>query len=92
MGELGEEHGRKMAEDAEGAGLGLHAGFAGVAIDQSPWNEVEKLLEDDDIGSGWCGFIHDTLPSGRDFDPAPARFSVVSHNFLWDGCVLNFKP
>ena len=78
MGELGEEHRRKMAHDAEAAGFGLHAGFEGVAVDQSARNEVEHLFEDDHIGPGWCGFVHNTLPSGRDFNSTPARFFTLS--------------
>ena len=54
VGELGEEHRREMAQDAEGAGLGLHARLAGVAVDHSARNEVENLLEDDHIG---CGLV-----------------------------------
>ncbi len=58
VGELGEEHGREMAQHAERAGLGIHAGFTGVAVDQSVRNEVENLFEDDHIGPGWCLFVH----------------------------------
>ena len=78
MGELGEEHGRKMAQHAEAASLGLHTSFKGVAIDQSARNEVEHLFQDDHIGPGWCCFLHNTLPSGRDFDSTPARISALS--------------
>ena len=42
MGQLGEEHRGKMAHHTEGAGLGLHAGLACVAVDQSSRNEVES--------------------------------------------------
>ena len=57
---------------------GLHAGFKGVAVDQSARNEVEHLLEDDHIGPGWCCVVHNALPSGRDFNSTPARFPALS--------------
>lgn len=58
MGELGEEHRREMAHDAEAAGFGFHARISGVAVDQSARNEVEYLLENDHIGPGWCFVVH----------------------------------
>ena len=58
VGELGEEHRRKMAHHAEGAGFGFHAGLQGVAIDHSARNEIEHLLEDDPIAAGGCSFVH----------------------------------
>ena len=78
MGELGEEHRGKMAQHTETAGFRLHPGRQGMAIDHSARNEVEDLLEDDHIGAGWCCFCHTPLPSGRDFDSTPARFSALS--------------
>ena len=78
MGELSEEHRRKMAHHAEGSGFGFHARRNGEAVDHSARNEVEHLLEDDHIGAGWCSFVHNTLPSGRDFNSTPARFSAPS--------------
>jgi hypothetical protein len=47
-----------MAHDAEAAGFGFHARFAGVPVDQSARNEVEYLLENDHIGPGWCFVVH----------------------------------
>ena len=58
MGELGEEHGREMAQHTKRAGLSIHAGFAGVTVNQSARNEVENLFEGDHIGPGWCLFVH----------------------------------
>ena len=80
MGELCKEHCRKMAQDAEGAGFGIHARFAGVPVDHFARNEVENLLENDHIGAGWCCFVHITLPSGRDFNLTPARFFLSITN------------
>ena len=54
MGELGEEHGREVAQDAERAGLGIHARLAGVPVAHSARNEVENLLENDYIAADWC--------------------------------------
>jgi len=73
MGERCEEHGREVADHAEGAGFGIHPRLAGVAIDQSKRNVVENLLEDDYIAAGCC-FVHDTLPSGRICNLTPAQF------------------
>lgn len=41
VGELSEEHRRKMAHHAEAAGFGFHAGLQGVTVDHSARNEVE---------------------------------------------------
>jgi hypothetical protein len=57
VAELGEEHRREVAQDAEGPGLVRHADFPGVAVDHSERNEVECLLEDDYIAAGWCCVI-----------------------------------
>ena len=77
-----------MAPHTEAAGLGLNSGLQPQAVDRSPRNEVEKLLEKDHIASGWCGGFHFTLPSGRDFTATPARFHLFSYVFPWDGCVF----
>jgi hypothetical protein len=37
-----------------------------------------KFLSFEHIGPGWCGFVHFTLPSGRDFNSTPARFFALS--------------
>ena len=63
-----------MADHAEAPGFAFHPRLKGMAVDHSSRNEVENLFEDDHIGPGWCGFVHNTLPSGRDFKSAPARF------------------
>ena len=97
MGELSEEHRREMAQDAEGAGFGFHARFAGVPVDHFARNEVENLLENDHIGAGWCFVVHITLPSGRDFNLTPARFLLsimnscgmaVVRNLHWEAALL----
>ena len=58
----------------------------GEKVDHSARNEVENLLEDEHIGPGWWCFVHNTLPSGRDFNSTPAHFFAASYAFLWDGC------
>ena len=85
-GELRKDHRGQMARHTEGAGLGLNSGLDRQAVDHSTRNEVEKLLENDHIAPGWCGGIHFTLPSGRDFTSTPARFYSFDYVSLWDGC------
>ena len=86
MGELGEEHRRGVAHHAEGSGHGVHACPGGVALDQSERNEVENLLEDDPIGSGWCCFfIPPYRVAGISIQHQPA-FPINNYAFLWDGC------
>ena len=53
-------------------------------------NEFVSLLENDHIGAGWCLFVHDSLPSGRDFKLTPARFippksteDIEELRFVW---------
>ena len=91
MGELGEEHRREVTQHAEGASFGIHAGLQGETVNHSAWNGVENLLEDEHIGPGWWCFVHNTLPSGRDFNSTPAHFFARSYVFLWDGCRSNSK-
>ena len=53
MRELGKEHGRQMAENAESAGFCLHPSFLGYLVENAPRYKVEKLLEDDNVRAGW---------------------------------------
>lgn len=73
MGELGEEHRGKMAPHSEGSRLVLHVCFACVPVDQTARHEVVNLLKNDNIGPNWCFFVHNTLPSGWNFNSTPAR-------------------
>ena len=52
MRELGKEHGRQMAENAESAGFCLHPSFLGYLVENASRYKVEKLLEDDNISAG----------------------------------------
>ena len=53
MRELGKEHGRQMAQNAESAGFCLHPSFLGYLVENASRYKVEKLLEDDNIRAGW---------------------------------------
>lgn len=76
VGELGEEHRGEMAADAEVAGLGFGSRLPRVLTDEPARNEVEQLLEDGNIGSGWRFFVHTPLPSGRGSKGASPLFSL----------------
>ena len=47
-----------MAEHAEGESLGINPGFPSNSSDHPTRNVLEKLLEDDIIGSGWPLIFH----------------------------------
>ncbi len=64
MRELGKEHGRQMAENAESAGFCLYPSFLGYLMENVSRYKVEKLLEDDNISARW--FLVHTLLSDRD--------------------------
>ena len=73
-GQLGEEHGRQMAHDAEGPRLGVYAGLPGDPVDHPPRNELEKLVEDDIVGAGWCLFLFHTPTEWQGFKPDTSPF------------------
>ena len=74
VGKLGEEHGCQVTADTEGPRFGINPSLPGVPVDETARNQVEQLLNNDNIGSGWCFFDHTPLPSGRDFRRTPAHF------------------
>lgn len=78
MGELREKHRREVAADAEGAGLRFDSRLPRVLTDEPSRNEVEQLLEDGNIGSGWRFLFHTPLPSGRGSKGASPLFSPRS--------------
>ena len=86
MGELSEEHRRKMAQDAEGAGFGIHARFAGVPVDHFARNEVENLLENDHIGAGWCFFCSYHPTEWQGFQSNTSPLFTLNYEFQRDGC------
>lgn len=57
MRKLRKEHGRQVAQNAESAGLFLHPSFTSGLIEDTSWYEVEKLLENNNVGTGW-GLVH----------------------------------
>ena len=84
VGQLCEEHGTQMAEHAERARLGINPGFPGNSSNHPARNELEKLVKDDIIGSGWRLVIH--IPyrvAGNHTDRRP-NFSPNSENPM--GC------
>ena len=53
MRKLGKKHGSQVAQDAEGARLCVHPSFTCGLIEDASRYEVEKLLENDNVGAGW---------------------------------------
>ena len=53
MRKLGKKHGSQVAQDAEGASLCVHPSLTGGLIEDASRYEVEKLLENDNVGAGW---------------------------------------
>jgi hypothetical protein len=53
MRKLGKKHGSQVAQDAEGARLCVHPSLTGGLIEDASRYEVEKLLENDNVGAGW---------------------------------------
>ena len=71
----------------EGPGEFLRAQIAGQLRDQMRWNEMAKLTQDGQLGTGWrtLGFLFhlDRVAENR----APAN--LFPHR-LWDGCEFGF--
>ena len=82
MRELGKEHGRQMAENAESAGFCLLPGFLGCLIENASRYKVEKLLEEDNNRAGWFWCI--PLLSGQDpfFSPPFLAYFVIPVGWL----------
>jgi hypothetical protein len=53
MRKLGKKHASEEAQNAEGTSLCVHPGFTGGLIEGASRYEVEKLLENDNLGAGW---------------------------------------
>ena len=79
VGKLGEEHRSQVTADTEGPGFCINPGFPGVPVDKTARNQVEQLLNNDNIGSGWCFFGHTPLPSGRDSEGRQPTFASISY-------------
>ena len=53
MSELNEEHRAEMAKHGVGAGFGIDARFLGCLVDDTTWNELEKLPKNIDVVACW---------------------------------------
>ena len=92
VGKLGEEHGCQVTADTEGPRFGINPSLPGVPVDETARNQVEQLLNNDNIGSGWCFFVHTPLPSGRDSERRQPTFASISYahvGWLWTGDFLS---
>lgn len=78
--------GMMLPEHGKAPGFGINARLSGMAVDQSERTEIEHLLENERIGADLCLFIHNTLPSRRDFNSTPTRASNRKYALLRDGC------
>jgi hypothetical protein len=79
-----------MAHDAESPRLGVNTGFPGDFSDHPPGNELEKLVEDGIIGSGWCFFCVHTPTEWQGFKPGASPLFTQIQEFLWDACDFGY--